>query len=101
MSKMSLSATLKQRALEVGFDLAGIAPLAVWKDLEFAREWVARGFGGEMRYLRNPKRDDPRLILPSANSVVCVGLVYNTPLPYSTEESQKSKVEGQESEESG
>ena len=101
MSKMSLSATLKQRALEVGFDLAGIAPLAVWKDLEFAREWVARGFGGEMRYLRNPKRDDPRLILPSANSLVCVGLVYNTPLPYSTEESQKSKVEGQESEESG
>src|SRR5215472_9961361 len=100
MLHMSLSATVKQRALEVGFDLAGVAPLAVWKDLQFACSWVERGFGGEMRYLRNPKRDDPRLILPSAKSVVCVGLVYNTPLPYSTEESQESKVEGQGSEES-
>jgi epoxyqueuosine reductase len=54
-----------------------------------------------MHYLQNPKRDDPRRILPSARSVVCVGLVYNAPLPYSIEESQKSKVEGQESEGSG
>src|SRR5215472_18199691 len=95
MSEMRLSATVKQRAREAGFDLAGVAPLAVWKDLEFARSWVERGLGGEMRYLQNPKRDDPRHLLPSAKSVVCVGLVYNTPLPYSTEESQKSKVESQ------
>ncbi len=98
MSWMSLSATVKQRALDLGFDLAGVAPLSVWKDLEFARAWVERGFGGEMRYLQNPKRDDPRYILPSAKSVVCVGLVYNTPLPYSIEECQKSKVEGQKTE---
>ena len=95
MSWMSLSATVKQCALDLGFDLAGVAPLSVWKDLEFARAWVERGFGGEMRYLQNPKRDDPGYILPSAKSVVCVGLVYNTPLPYSIEEWQKSKVEGQ------
>src|SRR6516164_993875 len=98
MSKMSLSATVKQRALEVGFDLAGVAPLAARKDLEFARAWVERGFGGEMRYLQNPKRDDPRHLLPSAKSMVCVGLVYNAPLPYSTEESQKSRVEDQKTE---
>ena len=82
---MNLSATVKRRALEIGFDLAGVAPLAAWKDLEFAHEWVERGFGGEMRYLQNPKRDDPRRILPSVRSVVCVGLFYNAPLPYSTE----------------
>jgi len=98
MSKMSLSATVKQRALEAGFDLAGVAPLAAGKDLEFARAWVERGFGGEMRYLQNPKRDDPRHLLPSAKSMVCVGLVYNAPLPYSTEESQKSRVEDQKTE---
>ena len=97
MSEMSLSATVKQRALEVGFDLAGVAPLSAWKDLEFARAWVERGCGGEMRYLRNPKRDDPRHLLPSAKSLVCVGLVYNTPLPYSTEESQKSRVKSRKS----
>jgi epoxyqueuosine reductase len=98
MSEMDLSATVKQRAFEVGFDMAGVAPLSAWKDLEFARAWVEGGFGGEMRYLQNPKRDDPRHILPSVKSVVCVGLVYNTRLPYSIEKSQKSKLEGQETE---
>lgn len=82
---MALKAQLKQKALEAGFDLAGVAPLAIWKDLDFARKWVEQGFGGEMRYLENPKRHDPRLVLPSAQSVVCVGLIYNAPFPYSTE----------------
>src|SRR5574337_17129 len=85
MSGVSLAATLKQRALEIGFDLAGIAPLGVWKDLEFSRQWVERGYGGEMHYLENARREDPRRVLPSAKSVICVGLVYNTPLPYSTQ----------------
>ncbi len=84
---------IKQRAREIGFDLAGVAPLEAWKDLEFSRRWVERGFGGEMRYLANPKRHDPRSILPSAQSVVCVGLVYNAPLPCSEEvRSQESEV---------
>jgi epoxyqueuosine reductase len=83
--RMWRATTLKQRALEIGFDLAGIAPLSAWEDLGFSQRWVEQGYGGEMRYLANPKRDDPRRILPSAKSVVCVGLVYNAPLPYSTE----------------
>jgi epoxyqueuosine reductase len=80
---MLSSLTVKERALDLGFDLAGIAPIAVWKDLEFSRQWAEKDFNGEMRYLENPKRFDPHLILPSAKSVICVGLVYNTSLPYS------------------
>jgi epoxyqueuosine reductase len=79
---MLSSLAVKQRALDLGFDLAGIAPIGVWKDLEFSRQWVEKGFNGEMRYLENPKRFDPHLVLPSAKSVICVGLVYNTSLPY-------------------
>jgi epoxyqueuosine reductase len=82
---MALKALLKQKALETGFNLAGVAPLDVWQDLDFARKWVEQGFGGEMHYLENPKRHDPRLVLPSAQSVLCVGLIYNAPFPYSTE----------------
>jgi epoxyqueuosine reductase len=93
MRVMELKRALKQRALDIGFDLVGIAPLVPGKDLVFARQWVERGYSGEMRYLANPKRFDPRLVLASAKSVVCVGLVYNAPLPYSTEvRSQKSEV---------
>ncbi|MHB8652932.1 MAG: tRNA epoxyqueuosine(34) reductase QueG [Terriglobia bacterium] len=93
-----LHALVKQHALEIGFDLVGIAPVAAHADLQFSREWVERGYGGEMRYLENPKRDDPRRILPSAQSVICVGLIYNADLPYSTEiRRQESEVRSQES----
>jgi epoxyqueuosine reductase len=85
MLYVDLSALIKKKALEAGFDLAGVAPLEVGKDLEFSRHWVEKGFGGEMRYLTNPKRDDLRRILPSARSIICVGLVYNTQHPYSTQ----------------
>ena len=88
---MSLNLLLKQKALEAGFDIAGIAPLEVWKDLDFARKWVEQGYGGEMHYLENPKRHDPCRVLPSAQSVICVGLVYNAPFPYSTEVATNSR----------
>src|SRR5215472_14798658 len=85
MTAAVLSQQIRVNALKAGFDLAGIAPLAAWQDLEFARSWVEKGYAGEMAYLRNPKRADPRLILPSAQSVVCVGLVYNAALPHYTD----------------
>jgi len=87
---------VKERALELGFDLAGIAPLEVWNDLAFSRQWMQKGFHGEMRYLEKPKRFDPLLVLPSAKSVICVGLIYNAPFPYSTE--VDAAVRSQESE---
>src|SRR5208282_2504544 len=82
---MRLASTIKQRALEVGFDLAGIAPPSALKDLEFLSQWVEKGFAGEMRYLADPRREDSRRVLPSVKSMICVGLVYNTPHPYSTD----------------
>ncbi len=93
---MSLSLIIKQKALEAGFDIAGVAPLSVWEDLDFARKWVEQGYGGEMRYLENPKRHDPRLVLPSAQAVVCVGLVYNAPFPYSTEVSKAAQPKNED-----
>ncbi len=82
---MILRDLVKRRAIECGFDLVGITLLPVAQGPEFARRWLQEGFGGEMHYLRNPKREDPRLVLPSAKSAILVGLVYNTSLPYSTE----------------
>ncbi|MGD0920915.1 MAG: tRNA epoxyqueuosine(34) reductase QueG [Terriglobia bacterium] len=101
---MELKQALKERALDIGFDLVGIAPVVPGRDLEFARKWVKRGYGGEMRYLANPRRGDPRAILPSVKSVICVGLLYDTPFPYSSEldrtgvRSQESEVRRQEPE---
>jgi epoxyqueuosine reductase len=80
---MGIKEAIKRKAHEAGFDLVGIAPLETGGDLDFARRWVDEGRAGEMHYLRNPKRHDPRRVLPSVQSIVCVGLVYNSPQPYS------------------
>jgi epoxyqueuosine reductase len=82
---MFTASTIKRSALEVGFDLVGIAPPSALKDLQFLPQWVKKGYGGEIHYLADPRREDPRRVLPSVKSIICVGLIYNTPHAYSTD----------------
>jgi epoxyqueuosine reductase len=81
------AAAVKVLALEAGFDLAGIAPAVRAPDASRYAEWVAAGMAGAMGYLtdyRAERRKDPRTLLPSARSILCVGKVYNGPEPYTT-----------------
>jgi epoxyqueuosine reductase len=82
------SADIRELARVCGFELAGVAAAAVPEaDRGRYRAWVAAGFAGEMRYVTDRRaavRDDPRNLLASARSIVCVGKLYNTPWPYST-----------------
>lgn len=73
------------RARAVGFDLAGVAPVDALEALAHLPEWLERGYAGEMEYLRDPRRADPRLVLEGARSLIVVALNYNSPQPYSTE----------------
>ena len=77
----------KELAHAAGFDLAGVASAAPPPHLDFLAEWVERGYAGEMDYLarRLRERGDLRAAFPWARSVLCVGLQYDTPLPYSTQ----------------
>jgi epoxyqueuosine reductase len=73
--------------MESGFDLAGVASAAPAPDFGRFESWVARGLAGEMRYLTDHRADirgDLTRLLPDVQSVICVGLVYNGPEPYST-----------------
>ncbi len=82
------SPTAKRLAQECGFELAGIALAAPLPEFGFYQQWVERGWAGEMKYLTDHRaglRADPRHLLPSARSVICVGKHYNGPQPYSTE----------------
>jgi len=79
---------IKSLALDCGFELAGIAAAAPVPEADYYRQWAAAGFAGEMRYLTGRRavvRDDPRSLLPSARSILCVGKLYNAPRPYSTD----------------
>ncbi|MBS1826170.1 MAG: tRNA epoxyqueuosine(34) reductase QueG [Acidobacteria bacterium] len=80
------AARVKQAALSAGFDLAGVAAALPIADGEAYLDWAHRGWGGRMSYLTDHRADvrmDPRRLLPSARSILCVGLVYNGPQPYS------------------
>jgi epoxyqueuosine reductase len=82
-----LSERVKGLALAVGFDLAGVARAEPTSETRFLREWLARGYAGEMAYIgrRADERVDPRRLLPGARSVLAVGFVYDPgerpPLP--------------------
>jgi epoxyqueuosine reductase len=72
-------------ARECGFELAGIARAEPTPDFEKYQQWLERGFAGEMRYLtdrRAEMRRDPRRLLESAKTVICLGKLYNTSADY-------------------
>jgi len=79
---------VKGLAAECGFELAGITAAEPSPDRERYLSWVERGMAGAMSYLTDRRahvRTDPKLLLPSARSILCVGKLYNTRQPYSTE----------------
>jgi epoxyqueuosine reductase len=84
---MLLATAIKAKAREIGFDLCGIAPAGDHPELTFFREWLDRGYAGEMAYLERSadRRADVRRVLPSARTVIVTGTIYNTSRPYSTE----------------
>ena len=78
------SAAIKAKALELGFDLCGIAPAERFPELAFFREWLDRGYAGEMTYLPRTaeRRADVREVVPGARSVIVTATLYNTVPPY-------------------
>ena len=75
-----------EQARGVGFDLCGVAPAEAFPELAQYSAWVERGHAGEMNYLRDERRVDPRLALEGARSLIVVALNYNSSQPYSTEQ---------------
>jgi epoxyqueuosine reductase len=77
---MNLTEQVKLRALELGFDLVGIAPTVIAPHVTAYTDWIAAGMHGEMAYLaRDPaRRSDLRRVLPNARSIIVVGISYYT-----------------------
>ena len=85
---------VKAEAASLGFDLCGIAPADSFPELRFLRDWLGLGYAGEMQYLHRTadRRADVRAIMPSARSVISLGVLYNTDRPYSTENADLSRA---------
>ncbi len=86
---------IRRAAAYCGFELCGFASPNPSPDSSIYRQWVDAGFAGEMRYLSDYRaglREDPRCLLPSARTIICLGKVYNWPAPYSTELSDATRA---------
>jgi epoxyqueuosine reductase len=73
------------RAKHLGFDLCGVVRVERFPELEKFGEWLNRGYAGEMKYLHDPRRSDPSLVMEGACSAIVCALNYNTAHPYSIE----------------
>lgn len=79
----TLEARIKGQAHALGFELAGIAPAAPADDFARLRDWLDRGFAGDMDYMRRhaAARRHPASVLPEVRSVVMVGMNYAPQAP--------------------
>jgi epoxyqueuosine reductase len=87
MTPVERTRWIGERARAAGFDLCGVVPASPEDLDELSRmpEWLARGFAGEMKYLHDGRRADPRLVLQGARSLIVVALNYNSAQPASTQ----------------
>ncbi len=81
---MSLSQTVKRKAIELGFDAAGITDASPLQNeqVEFLRRWLKAGFAAQMSYMARSleKRVNPAELLEGAKSVIVVALGYKPPV---------------------
>ena len=78
----TIEARLKAKARDMGFALVGIARATEADGFRRYREWLDRGYAGEMNYLHQhaDARRHPDSILNDVRSVLMVGLTYGESL---------------------
>jgi len=80
---MNLSQAIKQKAIELGFDLVGMtdaSPIET-EQAHILTEWLESGYAGQMEYMNKnlSKRLNPTELMKNAQSVIVVGLNFSLP----------------------
>jgi epoxyqueuosine reductase len=77
---MDIEGKIKQKAVDLGFELVGITNAAPLDPVSFRSfsKWIDAGCAADMHYLQNniEKRFDPKKLLSNAKSIICLGLNY-------------------------
>lgn len=76
---MSLTAEIRSRARDLGFDLVGVTPAGPAPRFDAFRSWLAAGYHGEMAYLarRAAERAGAGALAPGARSLIMLAANYN------------------------
>jgi len=80
---MSIDRQIKEKALETGFDLCGIAPASAAAHAAEFSAWLDKGFQAGMQWMaRDPaRRSSAGALVEGAQSVIVLGLSYALPEP--------------------
>jgi epoxyqueuosine reductase len=76
------SRAIEQQAKAIGFHLVGVAAVdssAIELTAQRLEAWLAAGYHGEMGWMANPRRRDPRAVLPTVRSIIALALNYYQP----------------------
>ena len=75
-----LSKTIQRKAGELGFELVGMVPVAPSETHRIYKDWLKKGYAGDMAYLKRhlPLKEDLRTLLPQAVSLVALAFNYHT-----------------------
>ncbi|MEZ6056354.1 MAG: tRNA epoxyqueuosine(34) reductase QueG [Planctomycetaceae bacterium] len=83
LNDTELAANLKAKARELGFELVGITPAVTPLGVSALKEWLERGFAGEMHYIerRLDAYANPSRVLVGVKSIVILATNYRTVEP--------------------
>ena len=83
LTTLALTAAVRERALELGFDRVGVGPATAPAHAAAFARWLDAGYAGDMAYLERTRgeRLDPARLLSGAHSVVAVALLYGSSAP--------------------
>ena len=78
-----LEEAVRRAVLEAGFDGVGFARAGRARGADRLREWVERGHAGSMDWIARSlaRREDPRLVLEGARTVIVAALHHAPPAP--------------------
>jgi epoxyqueuosine reductase len=90
MSPEGITESLKLRARELGFALAGACPAVSPTGASRLEEWLARGYAGTMHYLveRREAYAHPRHVLDGVRSLLMLAMPYGASAPAPVEPGQ-------------
>ena len=81
---VNLTQLVKEKAVQLGFDMVGIVSAHPSPTLSHYLAWISAEMHGSMGYMARPdrvaRRQEPQRILPALKTIICVGLSYATQL---------------------
>ena len=80
-STQEIKLILAEKAAELGLEAFGVTSIDAHLRQEYFEKWISEGKQGDMAWMDNPRRLDPKTILPEAKSMLCLGINYRQELP--------------------